>query len=86
MDDRIELLHSYLVTQAPDGQPKIILRNIYQRDKIRVNKISIKKLGDGSLLMYVSNGKLANGTERYCHFKFSEENIEALKSWLKENS
>jgi hypothetical protein len=70
---------------APDGKPKLILKNIYYIEQHkRVNKLSVKLIEPGKLLMYLSNGKNNDGSERYCHFMVNKENIDILKKWLDE--
>lgn len=80
------LLNTSMDKKAPDDKPKLILRNIYQREKIRVNKMTLKALEPGKIMIYLFNGRNEDGSDRYTHFVLMEDNLKILQSWLKENS
>lgn len=56
------LLNTSMNKKAPDEKPKLILRNIYQREKIRINKMTLKALEPGKIMIYLFNGE--GGVER----------------------
>ena len=51
-------------------------------DNIRINRAVFNHFNDGQVHMKVLNGTMPNGGERFCNFRFQQEDLKILRKWL----
>lgn len=48
-------------------------------NNIRINRAVLNRLDDGQVHMKVLNGTLPDGGERFCNFRFQQDNLKILR-------
>jgi len=56
----------------------LILKDKFELDGIKINTMKLKPMADGSIQIWVKNGK----TGRHAAFRLQADTIAELRSWL----